>query len=85
MGDLVVGDVCLLKYGDTVPADGLVIQSNDLSVDESSLTGEGEYVRKGGTTDPGLYAGKFDYCHKCSACIYRRHDFFNRPETQSFG
>ena len=33
-----------VKYGDLLPADGLVMQSNDLKVDESSLTGESDQV-----------------------------------------
>jgi len=44
--DLVVGDVCLIRYGDLVPADGILTQASDLRVDESSLTGETDMVRK---------------------------------------
>ncbi|CDW60776.1 E1-E2 ATPase domain containing protein [Trichuris trichiura] len=40
--DLLVGDICIVKYGDLIPADGVIIQSNDLKVDESSLTGESD-------------------------------------------
>lgn len=32
VGDIVVGDICQIKYGDLLPADGIVIQSNDLKV-----------------------------------------------------
>ena len=32
VGDLVVGDICQIKYGDLLPADGILIQSNDLKV-----------------------------------------------------
>ena len=38
--DIVVGDVVLIETGDEVPADGCLLQSTDLQVDESSLTGE---------------------------------------------
>jgi P-type Mg2+ transporter len=38
--DLVVGDIVLLNAGDVVPADCRVIESQQLLVDESSLTGE---------------------------------------------
>lgn len=55
--DLVVGDICLFKYGDTVPSDGLIVQSNDVKVDESSLTGETNLVKKGVATDPLLFSG----------------------------
>lgn len=32
VGDIVVGDICQIKYGDLLPADGIVMQSNDLKV-----------------------------------------------------
>ncbi len=38
--EVVVGDIVLLDTGDEVPADGKLIESSDLQVDESSLTGE---------------------------------------------
>ena len=46
-----------MKYGDLLPADGILIQSNDLKVDESSLTGESDHVKKGENTDPMLLSG----------------------------
>lgn len=55
--DLVVGDICQVKYGDLLPADGVLIQSNDLKVDESSLTGESDHVKKGDNSDPMLLSG----------------------------
>lgn len=47
--DLVVGDICFLKYGDLIPADGIVVQASDLKVDESSLTGETDLIKKNET------------------------------------
>lgn len=38
--DIVVGDVMLLEVGDEIPADGDLMESTDLQIDESSLTGE---------------------------------------------
>ncbi|CAL8074031.1 unnamed protein product [Calicophoron daubneyi] len=57
VGDIVVGDICLVKYGDLLPADGVILQSNDLKVDESSLTGEPDHVKKGEAVDPMLLSG----------------------------
>jgi len=57
VGELVVGDICQVKYGDLLPADGIIIQSNDVKVDESSLTGESDHVKKGEITDPMLLSG----------------------------
>ena len=38
--DVVVGDVVKLESGDEIPADGVLLQSNSLRVDESNFTGE---------------------------------------------
>jgi len=43
--------------GDLIPADGIVIQCNDLKTDESSLTGESDLMKKTPTTDPMLLSG----------------------------
>lgn len=44
--DIVPGDLMLIEEGSKIPADGYVIKSNDLRVNESSLTGETEAVWK---------------------------------------
>lgn len=45
--DIVVGDVIILQTGDKITADGIVIESNNMVVDEASLTGESEPIKKG--------------------------------------
>ncbi|PIO38235.1 hypothetical protein AB205_0064780 [Aquarana catesbeiana] len=57
VAELVVGDIAQVKYGDLLPADGLFIQGNDLKIDESSLTGESDQVRKAVDKDPMLLSG----------------------------
>ncbi|CAG5958630.1 unnamed protein product [Menidia menidia] len=45
------------KKGDLLPADGVLIQGNDLKIDESSLTGESDHVKKTLDKDPMLLSG----------------------------
>jgi Mg2+-importing ATPase len=40
MDEVVPGDVTLLRAGDTIPGDCLILESKDLFVDEAALTGE---------------------------------------------
>ena len=44
--DLVVGDVVLLEAGDAVPADGRILESASLQIEEAALTGESVPVTK---------------------------------------
>jgi len=53
--------------GDLLPADGIIIQSNDLKVDESSLTGESDHVKKSESHDPMLLSGE------TSLCVFASH------------
>ncbi|HXU40348.1 MAG TPA: cation-translocating P-type ATPase [Blastocatellia bacterium] len=67
--EVVRGDTLLLAEGDRIPADGLVLSSGHLLVDESILTGESVPVRKvagegiremgrpGGDSLPFVYSG----------------------------
>ncbi|CUO00634.1 Calcium-transporting ATPase [Sarcina ventriculi] len=45
--EVTIGDVIILETGDRVPADGAIIECNNLMVDESLLTGESVGVNKG--------------------------------------
>jgi len=51
--DLVPGDIVLLEEGDSVPADGRVIESSSLRVQEAALTGESLPVSKEKQALPG--------------------------------
>lgn len=58
--EVVRGDVMLLAEGDRVPADGVLLDCTNLSVDESLLTGESVPVRKsrcGGEVEMGRPGG----------------------------
>uniref|UniRef100_A0A8C2GLB0 Calcium-transporting ATPase n=1 Tax=Cyprinus carpio TaxID=7962 RepID=A0A8C2GLB0_CYPCA len=57
VAEMVVGDMAQVKYGDLLPADGVLIQGNDLKIDESALTGESDHVRKSVDKDPMLLSG----------------------------
>lgn len=61
--DVVVGDVILLETGDEVPADGILVEVNELQINESSLTGEPiaeksveEDSASGDSSDHGAYS-----------------------------
>ncbi|XP_038144360.1 plasma membrane calcium-transporting ATPase 1a isoform X3 [Cyprinodon tularosa] len=57
VAEIVVGDVAQVKYGDLLPADGVLVQGNDLKIDESSLTGESDHVKKTLEKDPMMLSG----------------------------
>ncbi len=63
--ELVPGDLMMIYEGVKIPADGFVIKSNDLCVDESSLTGEAEGVWKvaGEYAAPCEDYWRKDYCY----------------------
>jgi len=67
--EVVTGDSVILSEGDRVPADSVLLMSNNVSIDESLLTGESVPVRKiagklgmqagrpGGDDQPFVYSG----------------------------
>lgn len=44
--DILVGDVIKIVYGMNIPVDGVVLSGNQISCDESAMTGESEEIRK---------------------------------------
>lgn len=56
-GDIVVDDQLLLEEGEIVAADGLILSANDLSLNESILTGESFAVTKSGGDNANVYKG----------------------------
>lgn len=76
--EIVVGDIVYIESGDLIPCDGRIIESNDLEINESSLTGESLEVEKNsfllhkddlniGQISNMLFSGTF--CVKGKACI----------------
>jgi len=55
--EVVPGDVVLLESGDRIPADGKVLESVELAVDEAPLTGESIPVRKDTKTVNKVFMG----------------------------
>lgn len=55
--ELVVGDIVNIITGDIIEADGLVLSSSDLRLDESMLTGESDELRKDTAKDNRLLSG----------------------------
>ncbi|MGZ7118072.1 MAG: calcium-transporting P-type ATPase, PMR1-type [Methanobacterium sp.] len=58
--DLTPGDIVLIEEGDNIPADLRIIESYDLKVDESALTGESFPVEK---VSDAFETGKEDSCN----------------------
>ena len=55
--EVVREDIIILKEGDRVPADALLLSATNLSVDESLLTGESMPVRKIASESNQLFSG----------------------------
>ena len=68
--DLVPGDLILLEEGSKIPADAIVVQGNDLSVNESVITGESMPVNKNDIGSNNLlYQGSTINAGKCYATV----------------
>ncbi|WP_175476321.1 cation-translocating P-type ATPase [Syntrophus gentianae] len=77
--EVVQGDILVVKEGDRIPADGVLLSCLSLSVDESLLTGESAPVRKsaapcadgmgrpGGDDLPFIYSGTLAVQGQCIA------------------
>ena len=77
--ELVPGDIVVLEAGDAVPADGRIIESASLKIEEAALTGESVPVNKmidalnlsGGSEDVPLGDRK-NMCYMGSTVVYGR-------------
>ena len=92
--DLLVGDILLLKQGDQVPADCLLIEGEDFKADESNITGESDHLRKnpfsidsnGNIPDPFLLSGSMVVLGKGTAlvCAVGMHTRTGEAEEKLF-
>jgi Ca2+-transporting ATPase len=55
--EIVVGDIVVVEEGEIISADGEIISSHDLSINESVLTGESMPVSKSADTNDKVYQG----------------------------
>ncbi|KEJ01282.1 haloacid dehalogenase [Clostridium botulinum A2B7 92] len=71
---LVPGDTIILRAGDVVPADAKIMEYNNLSVNESQLTGESVPVNKGYDSrdlySTLLFSGSVIETGKCKCVVY---------------
>jgi len=57
--EIVIGDLIVVREGETVPADGIILEANDFAVNESILTGESFPVDKGELKKDPVFQGTF--------------------------
>ena len=74
--EIVPGDVLVLKTGEKIPADCVILEEKELKVNESILTGESREIRKFATKNPKsnksenlLFMGTFVVNGKCTAMV----------------
>ena len=73
--EVVVGDIIVLQTGDAVPADCILLDHKEMMVNEASLTGEGEDVKKTFDEDCFLLSSSLvvegDDCHAMVIAVGR--------------
>ncbi len=76
--DLVVGDIVLLEAGDAVPADGRILESASLKIEEAALTGESvpsdkvDTVLAAGENGDVSLGDRKNMCYMGSVVVYGR-------------
>ena len=81
--DLVVGDIVHIQQGDSIPADGIFIAGNKLSINESKLTGESDNVTKN-EENPFLISSTECFEGSCIMIVTSvgKNSIFGRMNTQ---
>ncbi len=74
---LTIGDIVYLEAGDAIPADGRIIESASLQINESALTGESLSVNKSSDTLEGIttLAERLNMVYSASFVTYGRGIF----------
>ncbi|MGV8086115.1 MAG: cation-translocating P-type ATPase [Candidatus Woesearchaeota archaeon] len=75
--EIVPGDVVVLRIGEKIPADCIILEEKELRVDESTLTGESKDIKKQSaknvtpspTPETTIYMGTFIITGKCIAKV----------------
>jgi magnesium-transporting ATPase (P-type) len=57
ISQIFVGDVIIIDCGDQIPADGIIIQADEMTVDESVMTGETDSLPKSPHGDYRMLSG----------------------------
>ena len=81
--DLVPGDLCILDIGDRIPADLRLIAANEMSVDESSFTGETKPSMK--TIAPVVFGSRqTSISDRKNVCFMGTHVLSGNAKVSSF-
>ena len=74
--EIIPGDIIILRMGEKIPADCIILEEKELRVNESILTGESQEIRKSATRDIKKYKkdnlifmGTFIISGKCTAKV----------------
>ncbi len=76
--DLVVGDIVVLEAGDAVPADGRILESASMKIEEAALTGESvpsdkvDHVLTAGDNGDVSLGDRKNMCYMGSVVVYGR-------------
>lgn len=83
VSDVVMDDLVVAKEGESIIADGLVIDAAYLQIDESGLTGESDYIKK--ETGAELYSGSFVITGSCKYKVTAigENNYTNRLASES--
>ncbi len=76
--DLVCGDIVILEAGDAIPADGRIIESASLKIEEAALTGESvpsekvDHILRAGENGDVPLGDRKNMCYMGSVAVYGR-------------